>query len=225
MAARRLRLSKAFCRSMLNADELTHLAAGLPRLGAFFHLAADPVVRLWLGVGGIAPGVNTVDATGATYRGVGELLDVPSFAHLFDGTADRAEFLISGIPETVFAQIAPLLAAQQAAIQGKQVHVGWAAMGYEWQLLGPIHWEWFGFADLIRVAHTHGSSTDDPATATLALSCGDWMTGRRRAGLSFLTNPDQQRRAYLAHPELPVDRYAERVGSYFQGVEKAWPLA
>ena len=207
---------------MLNAAELTHLASGLPRLGAFFHLAATPAVRLWLGVGPIAPGVNTVDTTGATYRGIGELLDVPAFSHLFDGTADRAEFSIAGIPQTVLAQIAPQLAAQQAAIQGKEVHCGWAAMGYAWELLGPIHWEWFGFADLIRVRHSHGGGADDPASAVLTLSCGDWMTGRRRAGLSFLTNPDQQRRSA---PGYPPDRFAERVGLYSQGTEKAWPPA
>ena len=209
----------------LNEAERTHLAAGLPRLGAFFHLAATPPVRLWLGVGDIAPGVNTVDAGGAIYRGIGELIDVPAFAHLFDGTADRAEFVISGIPETALAQIAPQLAQQQAAIQGREVHAGWCAMDYQWQMLGPIHWEWFGFADLIRVRHDHGSGADATASAVLTLSCGDWMTGRRRAGLSFLSDPDQKRRSAVLNPVAAPDRFAERVGLYHHGTEKPWPPA
>jgi hypothetical protein len=207
----------------LNPAEFMWLGSGLPRLGLFFHLACVPPVRLWLGVGAIQPGANTVDAAGATYRGAGELLDLPSFSHLFDGTADRVEFGLSGVPESVFAEIAPAIAEQQAAIQGRPVYAGWAAMDYAWQLVGPIHWEWFGFADLIRAAHNAGGAATDPGTAVLTLSCGDWMTGRRRAGLSFMTDPDQRRRAAELNPELAPDRFCERVGLYHQGAEKRWP--
>ncbi len=210
---------------MFNPDELQHLSQGLARLGAFFHLACDPAVRLWLGVGNIEPGINMVDTLGTSYRGMGELIDVPAFSHLFDGSADRVEFIISGISPTVFAQISPLLGEQQDEVQGKRAYVGWAALDYQWQLLGPIHWEWFGFADLIRLRHTGGSDASSPATATLSLSCGDWMTGRRRAGLSFLTDPDQRRRAARHNPTLAPDRFAERVGLYHQGVVKQWPSA
>ena len=205
--------------------ESAFLAAGLPRLGVFFQLGIAPPVRLWLGVGGVKPGVNALDDAGALYRGAGELLDVPAFAHLFDGTADRVEFSIAGMPESVLHEIAPQLGDAQQLIQGKPVYVGWCAMGYSWELLGPVYWEWFGFADLIHVRHVGASDAYAPHTVTLALSCGDWMTGRRRAGLSFLTDPDQKRRAAILNPGANPDRFAERVGMYHAGVEKSWPPA
>jgi len=208
---------------MVTAAEF--LEAGLPRLGVFFHLAISPPVRLWLGVGNIQPGANAVDTTGAEYRGLGELLDVPAFSHLFDGSAERLEFSIAGMPTSALSEIAANLMAAQQQIQGKPVYVGWAAMDYGWGLFEPIHWEWSGFADLIHVRHAGAADAFAPHTVTLALSCGDWMTGRRRAGLSYYTDADQKRRALALNPAAAPDRFCERAGVYNQGVEKNWPLA
>jgi hypothetical protein len=208
----------------LNPAELTHLAAGLPRFGIFLHLACTPAVRLWLGVGNIEPGTNAVDLTGDTYRGMGEVGDLPSFSHLFEGAADRVEFTLSGIEPSALADIAPELAGQQDAIQGKEVHVGWAGMDYSWALLGSIHWEWYGFADLIRLRHGAPGSADAPSVCSLTLSAGDWLTGRRCPGLSFMVDHDQKRRASALNPSSNPDRFCERVGLYNQGIEKRWPV-
>lgn len=208
-----------------SATELTQLSAGLPRLGIFFRLEADPVVRLWAGVGNIEPGVNAFDLTGATYKGTGEIAELPAISHLFDGTADRVEFTLSGISPTALAEIAPQLAAQQAAIQGVIVTVGWVAMNTSWVPLSAIHWEWFGFADLIRLRHQSAPDAHSPQLITLSLSCGDWMTGRRRAGLSFMVDHDQKQRSAALNPLSNPDRFCERVGLYHAGVEKRWPAA
>jgi hypothetical protein len=210
----------------LTAAERRELRAGLPRFGVFFHLAAAPPVRLWLGVGAIRPGVNAVDAAaGAVYRGWGEIVDVEAIQHLFDGTASRLAFTLSDVPSRVFAAIAPEIAAQQAAIQGRTVHVGWCAMGADWDMLGPIHWEWFGFADLIRVRHAAPEDAAAPAVWSVSLSCGDWLTGNRRPGLSFMSDPDQRARAARLNPTADPDRFFDRVGLYSAGVEKPWPPA
>lgn len=211
---------------MVTAAEF--LEAGLPRLGVFFHvnLPTLPNIRLWLGVGDIQPGINVLDPNpGTTYRGLGELLDVPAFSHLFDGTADRVDFGIAGMPQSVLSEIAANLMAAQLEIQGQAVYVGWAPMDYQWQLAEAIHWEWSGFADLIHVRHVGAADAFAPVGVTLSLSCGDWMTGRRRAGLSYYTDTDQKRRAAILNPAAVPDQFCSRAGNYNHGVEKNWPPA
>jgi len=208
---------------MVTAAEF--LEAGLPRLGVFLHLAIAPPMRLWLGVGNIEPGSNAVDTVGAEYRGLGELLDVPAFSHLFDGTAERVDFGIAGMPQSVLSEIAANLMAAQAQIQGKPIYVGWAAMDYQWQLAEAIHWEWAGFADLIHVRHVGAADAFAPVGVTVSLSCGDWMTGRRRAGLSYYTDTDQKRRSLALNPAAPPDHFCSRAGVYNHGVEKNWPVS
>lgn len=199
-----------------NDDELAELRAGLPRFGAFFRLEADPVVRLWLGVGGIKPGVNALDVSAdVEYRGMGEMIDVPAFQQLCDGSTQRVEFTISDIPPTAFEDIGAQLADQQAAIAGAPVAAGIGIMGYRWQLLGPIRWQWDGFADYLSARRSGGSGPSDPAMWTLRLCCGDWLSGRRRAGLSYWTDQDQQRR-------YPGDKFCERTVLLTE-TRKVWP--
>jgi hypothetical protein len=65
---------RRFCRGVsvvnLNAAELAVLESGQQRIGVFFRLETDPIVRIWLGVGNIEPGVNAYDLTGAQLQRV-----------------------------------------------------------------------------------------------------------------------------------------------------------
>lgn len=206
-----------------SAQELEELRTGLRRFGVFFLLHTDELLRYWLGVGDIKPGMNAIDvSSGAVYKGLGEIIDVDPIYHLFDGTASRLTLSVSNVPESIFAEIAPSIAEQQAIIQGKEIDIGWCALDRGWQPIGPIRWDWFGFADLIRVRHTASESYDGVAGWSISLSCGDWLTGTRRAGLSFLADPDQRRRSFILNPSLPADRFAERTG-LLSNAEKPWP--
>jgi hypothetical protein len=200
----------------LSDQEYTALDGGSFRIGFFFRLATDPVVRLWLGVGKIAPGVNAIDLTGAVYTGFGEIVNVPAFRQLINGQAERVEFTLSGVSEQIIQ-----IASQEDApnVRGKDCALGFALMGNTWQLLGPIRWIRRYTADFLAVRQTLTDNPDQPIVRTVTLSVGSLMTGRRRPGLSYFTDQDQRRRSAGS----PVDRFCERTVLYTQERRKSWP--
>ncbi|MDB5610376.1 MAG: hypothetical protein JWP25_7276, partial [Bradyrhizobium sp.] len=71
-------------------------------------------------------------------------------------------------------------------------------------------------ADYLGITQAPNADPTQPIVRTLTLSCGTLMTGRRRPGLSYFSNKDQQAR-------FPGDRFCERTGAYATGFTKAWP--
>lgn len=193
----------------LSATEIAALALGGVRIGVFIRLATD--LRLWLGLGSIRPGVNALDAEGATYAG--QIVNLPAMKQLINGTADRAEISLSGADNRILA-----LANSAAAVQGKTCDVGFALMGHDWALLGAVHWCQRYFGDFLRMTVTPASEPGQQTVKTAALSIRSQMTGRRRRGLSYFTNQDQQ-----APGRSPTDRMCERTPQYSQIGNKTWP--
>lgn len=200
----------------LSIEELAALDGGSFRVGYFFRLATDPVLRLWLGAGNIEPGVNAIDLTGATYSGLGQVVNVPSFRQLINGQAERFEITMSGVS----ADILQIASEEDAPnVRGKECAIGFALMDDDWQLLGQIRWIRRYIADFLSISQ---GITDDPANPiirTVTLSIGSLMTGRRRPGLSYFTDADQKARSTAS----PADRFCERTPYYVQEVRKAWP--
>lgn len=194
----------------LTADEISVLESDTQRIGIFFYMATTPIVRVWLGVGDIVPGITAYDPAGnEIYSGLGQLIDVPALSQLINGVADRITFHVSGIsPETM------ALAAAGSNVKGAAVAVGIALFGAQWQQLGPPKWLFRGRADYVTV-----QQQSDPGgrgtTRVMELSVGSLFTGRRRRGLSYLTDADQQARH-------PGDRFCERTVLYSE-VSKVWP--
>lgn len=197
----------------LNADELSALDGGAHRIGVFFRLATDPIVRIWLGVGAIEPGVNVYDDVGATYLGFGEIQNVPNFKQLINGAAERVEFTLSGVSGAVLE----VAAAEDAqAVKGKALAVGFAIMGADWKLLGPVRWSANYTADYLAIEQQPTSGPDEDPVRILRLSCGTMFTGRRRPRFSYFSNRDQQDRS-------TGDRFCERVQIYATNFAKTWP--
>jgi hypothetical protein len=197
----------------LSDDELAALESGQLRIGYFFRLDTDPVVRIWLGVGDIQPGINVLDAEGATYTGFGEISAIPELSQLINGAAERVEFTVSGVSGDIL-KIASGGDAQQ--VKSKRASVGFALFGPDWQLLGPIKWIRTYVADFLSIQQ---ALTDDPAqpiVRTITLSCGSLLTARRRPSLSYFTNQDQQARH-------PGDLFCERTPIYANQFNKEWP--
>jgi hypothetical protein len=192
-----------------NADEIAALDADAQRIGVFFRLEVDPVLRLWLGLGPCEPGVNTLDPVGATYLGAGKLLNVSDFDHLINGAAQRVEFALSGVSDDVQAQ----LTVAANTVRDRPVALGLGIMGPDWQLLGAVRWCWRGYGDYLSADRT---SEGAEAVQTVTLSAGTLMTGRRRGRNAYFTDQDQQRRS-------PGDRFCERTGLYREEVRKVWP--
>jgi hypothetical protein len=197
---------------ILNDSELAVLELQTQNIGIFFRLDTTPVVRLWVGFGSIAPGVNVFDTTGAQYDGFGEIQNVPAFKQLVNGTAERVEFSLSGVSGNVLT-IASGGDAQQ--VKGKRVSVGFAVMDSSWALLGPIKFCANYTADFLSIAQS--SASDLSIVRTVTLSCGSLLTARRRPSLSYFSNQDQLARS-------TGDRFCERTPVYANGFNKTWPV-
>ncbi len=197
-----------------NTAELAALRSRNFRMATFFRLDTDPVVRLWLGFGSIEPGVNRYDLTGAEYMGFGEIQNVPAAKQLINGKAERVEFTLSGVSGDILA-IASGGDADQ--VKGKRVSVGFALMGSDWQLLGPVKWTQNYTADFLTIQQSVTDDPEQPIVRTVSLSCGSLLTARRRPALSYFSNQDQQNRH-------PGDRFCERTPAYANGFAKNWPI-
>lgn len=197
----------------LNDAELAVLQSGMQRIGLFFRLETSPIVRLWLGAGNIAPGINAYDPEGHVYAGFGAIQNVPAFKQLINGKAERVDFTLSGVSGDVLT-IASGGDAEQ--VKGKPVAIGFAIMAQDWSLLGPVKWCANYTADYLSI---NQDVTDDPAqpiVRSVTLSCGTLLTARRRPSFSYFTNQDQQARH-------PGDRFCERTPVYANGFNKTWP--
>lgn len=194
------------------AEELAALNSDLQRIAVFFRLATDPVVRVWLGVGRCAPGSNSLDVTLEEYSGLGELSDAPAFQQLINGEAERVEFSMSGISAKVMA----LAASESESVRNKQTNLGFAIMDRDWQMIGPVHWCWNGYADFVSVDIAPADGPNGTTIRSAKLSVGSTFTNRKNHKFSFWTDPDQQGRA-------PGDRFCERVVKYSQYIQKIWP--
>jgi hypothetical protein len=197
----------------LNDAELAVLESGMQRVGVFFRLDVNPVVRIWLGAGNIEPGVNAYDLTGAMYNGVGAIQDVPAFKQLINGKAERVEFSVSGVSGRIL-EIAS--GGDSDQVKGKRCAVGFAVMDSAWALLGAVKWCANYTADFLAI---HQAVTDDPKqpiVRTVTLSCGTLLTSRRRPALSYFSDQDQQAR-------FPGDLFCQRTPVYANGFAKTWP--
>lgn len=203
--------------------EIAALEAGAPRRGLFMRLETAPVIRAWLGVGKIEPGVNVLDTVGASYLGFGELLDMPAFQTFCDGSAERLAFSIPGIPPTLFATVAPLMSEQQVEVAGKPISVGYALLDYDWQPLGAIRWTWDGTAGVLRATKPVIEDAESPESWTIQLSAGSTFTGRRRPSRSYFTQQDQGPRSLVLSPAEPEDQFCNRTVLYTRDTKKKWP--
>ena len=137
--------------------------------------------------------------------------EVPAFDQLVNGVAQRVEFSLSGVDQT----IAELADADAAEVRSKRVNVGLQFLDEDWQSLADIIWVWEGEADVIRKSST--STPGFQRQYTITLSVGSLTTGRRRPDLSYFTGAQQRRRS-------PDDAFCDRTGLYSQGSEIKWPL-
>lgn len=197
-----------------NDAELAALSGDMHNIGVFFRLdvAPDPV-RLWLAFGAIDVGVNVFDPSGAQYLGFGEMRDIPNISQLLNGAAERVEFTLSGVSGDVLT-IASGGDAEQ--VKGRAATVGFALMGADWQLLGPVHWLAYYVADFLAGDQPVAGQAS-AITRTLTLSCGSRFTGRRRPSFSYFSDADQQAR-------FPGDLFCSLAISYAHGYQKNWPV-
>lgn len=192
----------------LSQDEIDALESDTQKIGILFRMATLPVIRLWLGIGDIRPGITIYDAVNRPYSGLGQLIDVPALTQLINGVADRVTFHVSGVS----AEVSAMASTEANLVKNKAVAVGMCLFGQDWRQLGLPIWLWRGTADFVT---RQQQSTDDGIIRVVELSVGSLFTSRRRRGLSYLTDHDQQTRH-------PGDKFCERTALMSQ-FEKVWP--
>lgn len=186
------------------------LAAANPRLGIFLRMDITPApIRIWLGIGDCRAGIDATDGSGAIYSGLGELLTVPMFQQLVNGSAERVEFSLNGVS----ARVLQMANASSDTVKGAMLLVGIGAFDSDWQLSGSPVWLRRFIIDYLTVKY---EQSEEGGMRTVSLSARTFFTGRRRPQLTYYTDRDQQTFS-------PGDRFCERVAIYSQEVNKTWP--
>jgi hypothetical protein len=187
------------------------LKSGNPRVGIFFRLAIDPPFRMWLGIGDCQAGIDAADGAGAIYLGLGEVVGLPAFQQVLNGAADRIDIKLSGVSQ----RIIDTATMEADEVKGVPLNIGVGVFDEDWQLVGAPVWIKRLIVDYLSISGD-GGGPDRPAMRTVSLSARTIFTARRRPGLAFFTDSDQQQ----AHPG---DRFCENAVHYSRQVSKTWP--
>lgn len=151
------------------------------------RIAADPIARLWSGVGDLIVPPDIVEGAAAKYIGGGAIINAPDFQQLINGTAERVEIRVSGVD----AETAALARREGPSVIGAKVHLVRFDFDDDWQLI-DVEYEAVFRADKLNVGST---SEDGGRTRTITLSVGSENTNRSRAPIAYFTQQDQARRS------------------------------
>lgn len=155
-----------------------------------FRLECDPPAYMWSGVGDLVVPADAIVPTTTTYLGGGQWIDLPEIQQLINGTADRVEFTASGVDQETIR----LALEDRASVGGALVRIGAVPMDANWQVAGPVDWEWEGVADVVTV-DSAANGVEGGRIRSVTLSVGSSDTARSRSQLTFFTDADQRRRS------------------------------
>lgn len=159
------------------------------RQSTVVRIACDPPALLWSGIGNLLIPADSVIPEPAYALGGGELVSVPDFQQLVGGTAERLEFVVSGVAE----ETVRLAIDEAAAVRGARVDVGTAHFDTAWQLTG-VEWENVFEARSLSVTRPQ-SDGSGKVVRSISLTIVHGSTLRSRAKLAFFTDADQRRRS------------------------------
>lgn len=153
-----------------------------------FRMAVDPVLYIWTGFGLLETPADAIDAGGATWLGGSHILDMPALKLLLGGAADRLDIRVNGVD----AETLRLAQEDRDEVNGAGVMIGRVSFDSDWQVEGPIAWEWRGTADVMSLA---SRDTGRGRERTIALSIRSGDTRRSNPVPAFFTDADQRRRS------------------------------
>lgn len=194
--------------SLFSGAEAPLVTGSLVRAGVLLRIASSPVLRIWGGIGDLAIPADAIEPGGATYSGLGELVNLPAVSQLVNGVADQVTFVLSGVDDTILG----LVDEEAEDVRFATARLGFVGLNTEWQIGTTVKWLWEGVVETPEVSQT-AASADQPATRAVSLTVSTGMTGRRRPGLAYYTDADQRRRS-------ADDRFCERVVLYSQGATR-----
>lgn len=152
------------------------------------RIASDPPALLWSGVGPLLIPADIVVPEDAIALGGGELVSVPDFQQLMNGTAERLEFTLSGVGEETVR-----LALEDApSVRGARVDIGRADFDADWQLTNV---EWEAVFEARSLSVSRPLSQDGYVTRSISLTIVAGDSIRSRAPNAYFTDADQRRRS------------------------------
>ncbi|WP_347271621.1 hypothetical protein [Rhizorhabdus histidinilytica] len=158
------------------------------RESTIVRIDCDPPVLLWSGVGPLPVPADAVVPAPAVALGGGQLISVPDFQQLIGGTAERLDFVVSGVDDDMLQ-----LAIEEApTVRGARVDVGTASFDEDWQL-SSIEWENVFEARALTVSRP--KMQGGRATRSVTLTIVQGSTRRARALQAYFTDADQRRRS------------------------------
>lgn len=173
----------------------------------FFVDTPEPAL-FWTGHSDLLVPADDVLPEPALVPGGGDLLSLPDLEGLINGTAQRVEVTFSGVS----ARTVALATTEAPDVAGALCHIGRLEFDAEWQLAGPVAWEWQGEAQRLTIS-SEGGSESRQRTITLAVAAGD--TTRARSPFAFFTDADQRR-------DFPDDEFFSHVAGINAGTSRRW---
>lgn len=152
------------------------------------YIACDPPAILWSGFGPLPVPPDAVIPEAMTALGGAELVSVPDFQQLINGTAERLDFTLSGVSHEVVR-----LALEDApSVRGAAVHIGTVHFDEDWQL-SSIEWENVFQGRALSVSRPTEQNGQVSRSITLTIVQGD--TTRARSKNAYFTDADQRRKS------------------------------
>ncbi len=152
------------------------------------RIDCDPPALIWSGFGSLSlPADSVIPSGGEIALGAGELLSVPDFQQLINGTAQRLDFSLSGVS----MDITRLAIEDAPSVRGARVDIGTIHFNDEWAITS-VEWEAVFEARTLSVSRAAEQDGQISRTISLAIVQGD--SRRARAANSFFTDADQRRK-------------------------------
>ena len=179
------------------------LSGSTVRPGVLLRIdATTGPLRLWGGAGSLQIPPDAVESAPAIYQGMGVITGLPAISQLANGLAERVEFKLSGVSDTIRG-----LAADEAnTVRGVSCMIGFLVFGGDWQPLAPVAWLWEGTSDVVK-------STRKGRVRTISLSVGSMFNGRRRPAFNYWTDAQQRERS-------SDDAFCDHVALYTAGTTR-----
>ena len=186
---------------------------GTYNLGLFFRLDTSPGLHLWFGVSDVPAAIPSLDVAGQVYNGGGWIADIPDALEvLINGTSERADWTLSGIPAALTAN----LANDAPSVVGARCDLAIAPLDERWQLIAQPQSMWVGTADFWAEEQPPQMDVSKPKMRRLTLST---MTGDASRALPyFATWTDRDQRNLSL-----TDAFCARVTRYYPGQIIRWP--
>lgn len=196
-------------------DHICEEMRGSHLLALFLHVATEPnPTRVWVGINNIPAGIDSVDpTTNEIYIGGGWLRGIPNMEILLNGRAERADFLLSGIPPGEVTQVD--FDQLTLELRGKKFRVGITTLDQYYQPMSSI-------LPLITGTVSHPTESSPTVTGqeapsvTLGLSVGFGSTTRDRSSQVLWSTPHHK-------AKFPTDKFCDQTARLERGANPTWP--